>query len=133
MDNRSANVLIIEDQPSIADILMEYLKRDQNFKFEATWHSSLAEGLTHLKNNQVDIVMLDLGLPDSDGYKTFEKVRKQQPNVPIVIISGIHDEEMAVKAIENGAQDYLIKGELDLDSLCRTLRYSMVRFRVRKK
>ncbi|MBI4971209.1 MAG: response regulator [Candidatus Omnitrophica bacterium] len=133
MDNRSANVLIIENEPSVAGFLMEYLKRAQNFNFKASWRSSLAEGLNHFKNNPVDIVVLDLGLPDSDGYETFEKIRKQQPNVPIVIISGIHDEEMAIKTIENGAQDYLVKGQLDLDSLSRTLRYSIVRFRARKK
>nr|AAU83023.1 hypothetical protein sensory transduction histidine kinase [uncultured archaeon GZfos26B2] len=87
----------------------------------------LSDGLTRIHKGGIDAVLLDLGLPDSSGLDTFEKVHDQAPEVPIVMLTGLDDTELALEGMSKGAQDYLVKGRADCDLLARTLRYAIER------
>jgi len=90
------------------------------------WLSAARERLI---SENVDVILLDLMLPDSRGLQTFDKIRAEASDVPIVILSGLEDEELGIEAVRNGAQDYLVKGEMDSNILARTLRYAIERKR----
>ncbi|HDK17211.1 MAG TPA: response regulator, partial [Nitrospirae bacterium] len=107
---RPINILLVEDNPGDARLLKEMLNEIKNEKFELKWAGSLSEGTEHLLTGDVDIVLLNLSLPDSQGIKTFTSMRNRAPMVPIVILSGLADEEFAIRAVKAGAQDYLVKG-----------------------
>jgi glutamate dehydrogenase (NAD(P)+) len=92
---------------------------------------TLAEGLTQLHEDSVQIVLLDLILPDSDERETFARVRAHAGEKPIVILSGVDDVRLASRAVESGAQDYLVKGQIRADGLIRSLRYALERTRAR--
>jgi DNA-binding NarL/FixJ family response regulator len=85
--------------------------------------------LERLKDGGVDVVLLDLGLPDGQGFDAFKKVQAQAPAVPVVVLTGFDDETLAVEAIRHGAQDYLVKGDVDSKVLYRAVRYSVERKR----
>ena len=89
----------------------------------------LSRGLEHLKDGGVDVVLLDLGLPDGQGFDAFKKVQAHAPAVPVVVLTGFDDETLAVEAIRHGAQDYLVKGDVDSKVLYRAVRYSVERKR----
>ena len=80
----------------------------------------------------IDVILLDLGLPDSAGYETFNGIHQQAPKIPIVVLSGLEDEELAMRTVREGAQDYLVKNELIGDLLLRSLRYSVERMRAKE-
>jgi PAS domain S-box-containing protein len=88
---------------------------------------TLADGLDVLAGRSFDLVMLDLGLPDSDGLETVDKVYQAYPHIPIVVLTGLADEETGIQAIKKGASDYLVKGKFFRDMLVRTIRYSLER------
>ena len=79
-----------------------------------------------------DVILLDLGLPDSAGYETFSGIHQQAPKIPIVVLSGLEDEELAMRTVREGAQDYLVKDKLIGDLLLRSLRYSVERMRAKR-
>src|SRR5207253_7121818 len=85
--------------------------------------------LTRLSRTGVDVVLLDLGLPDSQGIDTFVRARRGAPNEPIVVISGLDDERLALEAVRSGAQDYLVKGRIEGQLLARVLQYAIERRR----
>ena len=91
------------------------------------WRESLSAGLQKLNGDGADVVLLDLGLPDSQGLETYTKAQSQFPGVPIVVLSGLHDESVAVKAVSKGAQDYLVKGQIEGNLLFRSIRYAIER------
>lgn len=103
------------------------LAEAENISFDLEWKDSLSTGLERLTKIETDVVLLDLNLPDSRGFVTFTKTRAQAPEVPIVILTGIPDEKLALKAVREGAQDYLIKSHIDSDLLIRTIRYAIER------
>lgn len=103
---------------------------DTMFNFEMECTDSLSTTLEHLDKGVTDVVLLDLSLPDSQGLDTFNKVRSQSPGVPIVVFSGMVDEELSIQAVKNGAQDYLIKGQVDGNLLVRSIRYAIERQQV---
>ena len=119
MDQSPIYVLLIEDstfhQVEIADMLSEST-RDS---FEFLCASSLKDGLAMLDDRHIDVVILDLNLPDSTGIETLEKVRENRLYQPVVIYSGIEDEELALSAVTKGAQDYLFKGQIQQPLLIR--------------
>ena len=90
----------------------------------------LDEGLRHLAEKRFAVVLLDLGLPDSQGMDTLLKVREKIPEIPVIILTGLADEEFAIAAIHSGADEYLIKGQIDQTLLVRTIRYAMERRRI---
>jgi CheY-like chemotaxis protein len=87
----------------------------------------LSQGLELLSHNDFDLILLDLNLPDSQGVSTFEKVKKAAGDTPIIIMSGMVDEDIAVSAVQKGAQDYLIKGQIDSQLLIRAILYAIER------
>jgi signal transduction histidine kinase/DNA-binding NarL/FixJ family response regulator len=122
-------VLLIEDNPGDARLIREILARARGAQFELKRAECLSEGLERLAAGGIDAVLLDLSLPDSSGLETFLKVHEQAPRVPITVLSGFDDEVVAVRAVREGAQDYLVKGQVDRNLLVRALRYAIERKR----
>jgi signal transduction histidine kinase len=87
----------------------------------------LADGLREASAQRPDVVLLDLSLPDSHGFETFERVHAAEPETPVVVLSGLDDEALAVRAVHDGAQDYLVKGQVDGPALFRSMRYAIER------
>ncbi len=130
MFDQALKILLVEDNPGDARLIREILAEAGNESFDIDWALSLAKGLERLAQGGIDLVLLDLGLPDSQGFETFVKAHAQAPHVPFVVLTGLHDETLGLSAVRQGAQDYLVKGEADGRLLLRTLRYATERKRV---
>jgi signal transduction histidine kinase len=127
MGKDALKILLIEDNPGDARLIREMLNESQRAPFVLEWCDRLNNGLQKLLEAGVDVVLLDLGLNDSQGLDTYERVHTQVPGIPIVVLSGLHDETIAVKAVRDGAQDYLVKGQIDGNLLSRSIRYAIER------
>ena len=123
------NVLLIEDSPGDARLIREMVAEAGAAPFRLHWVQRLAEGLERLRAGDVDLVLLDLSLPDSLGLDTFDKVYAHSPSVPIVVLTGNDDQGLALSAVKRGAQDYLVKGRLESELLLRSMHYSLERKR----
>jgi signal transduction histidine kinase len=120
-------LLVVEDSPGDARLLREMFEDDRASSTAMTHVSTMEAAERHLADNSVDIVLLDLGLPDAHGLEAVRRAQAVAPSVPLVVLSGMDDERMAVEALQDGAQDYLIKGQIDTRSLLRALRYAIER------
>lgn len=135
MSPNSTKILIIEDNEADARLIREYLldasRREEDgisgTTFDLTWKKNLSSGLEFLINQEVDAVLLDLNLPDSVGLETFLKIHKKNQKIPILVLTGFGDREMAVRAVREGAGDYLVKGEVDGRLLHRSISYAIER------
>ena len=131
-DNR-LNILLIEDLPEYVFLIKRILEKNS---IEVKAVSSLLEGMKLLENQCFDAVLLDLGLPDSNGLRTFTKFQSYQPYIPVIILSGLDDETVAANAVQLGAQDYLTKGNYLIQGdagsklLVRSLQYAIERNRI---
>jgi DNA-binding response OmpR family regulator len=125
--DKVVKVLFIEDNPADARLIKEMFKDISKPKYELINARSLQEGLKYLNSQEIDILLLDLSLPDSTGIETFEKVHSYDPKLPIVILSGLEDEELAVFAVRQGAQDYFVKDDINSRLLTRALNYAIER------
>jgi len=133
--NRNAiKILLIEDNEGDARLIQEYLKDASRTEdsvssamFDLTMKNSLSSGLELLTREDVDAVLLDLNLPDSFGLETFYKIHKEKAKIPILILTGLSDRELAVKAVREGAGDYLLKDEVDDRLLRRSISYAIER------
>lgn len=123
-------VLLIEDQPTSAVLLEDTLAAAAPGGFQVTPVERLAEALQLLAQETFDVILADLGLPDSTGAATFNRLRKQAGHLPIIVLTGLDDEELAMRTVHAGAQDYLVKGRVPGDLLVRSLRYSIERKRI---
>lgn len=128
---KTVRILLIEDDPGDARLLRESLLEAPSTSFELQHADRLNSGLMILKQGETDLVLLDLSLPESWGINTLLKVREAAPTVPIVVLTGLDDETAAVTAMQEGAQDYLVKGELTGSLLVRSIRYAIERGRRR--
>jgi len=126
----SIRTLLIEDNPADARMIQEVLSESPETAFELEWVDGLAKGLKELKAGLVDLVLLDLHLPESHGVDTFNATRACAPSVPIVVLTGLDDRELALKVVRNGAQDYLVKGQIDNPALLRSMQYALIRHRL---
>jgi len=126
MIQSSTHVLLIEDNPGDADLVRLRLV-ESNPLVDVSCVTRLADGIASLKEKPPSLVLLDLNLPDSQGAETFRKLLDKAPNVPVVILSGQDDEGLAIKALHQGAQDYLVKGGLTTAELDRAMRYAIER------
>jgi two-component system NtrC family sensor kinase len=133
MAERQLKVLLIEDNPGDAHLIRHMLAEAKEMVFHLESADSLSAGMEHLTEAQVDLILLDLSLPDSYGIETFHKAYAQAAGVPIVVLSGSDDEELAVNAVQAGAQDYLVKGQVDGHLLARAIQYAVERERGRKE
>ncbi|MEW6418144.1 MAG: PAS domain S-box protein [Nitrospirota bacterium] len=122
-------ILIIEDNPGDARLIQELL-REATGDFKTNVAEKLGTGLKFLASQDVDAILLDLGLPDSSGLETLTGLQTHFPNLPIVIMTGFGDESLGVQAVRLGAQDYLIKGKINSELLRRTLLYAVERKKV---
>jgi len=120
-------VLLIEDNEDDAILIREMLAEKKDLGIELEWVDRLSRGLIELGSGKIDLVLLDLSLPDSHGLETFDTVQRCAPDVPIVVLTGLDDEAMANQAVRRGAQDYLVKGRLDSYLLTRAARYAVER------
>ena len=125
------HVLLIEDNPGDAGLVREMLSENQDARFRIEWVQALLPGLNRLTRGDIDMVLLDLSLPDSQGLESLAAIRNRAPGLPVVVLTGLDDEDSAHEAVRCGAQDYLVKGELTGGGLARTLRYAILRQRSR--
>jgi signal transduction histidine kinase len=129
----ATRILLIEDDMQDVDLIHDYLKKSKHFEVTLESADSLSEGLERLSEGKFDLVLSDLSLPDEQGLDTFRQLYAQCPEVPIIILSGLDDEEVAVTALSEGAQDYLIKGLFNSRQLIRAIRYAFERHQLRKE
>lgn len=126
-------VLLIEDNPGDIRLIREMLSEEKDIVFNVESADCLSTGLARLAAGGIDIVMLDLGLPDSSGLNTFNRVYAQTPETPIVVLTGLGDADIATRAVQAGAQDYLMKNELYGNLLVRCARYAIERKRAEQE
>jgi DNA-binding NtrC family response regulator len=129
MSNFNQKILLIEDNSGDVELIREMLS-DIAGGYALTTADRLASGLSSLEEASFDVVLLDMGLPDSMGIETLRDIQDKAPNLPIVVLTGLSDEEFAVQAIGFGAQDYLVKGQFDGPVLSRSMRYAIERKRI---
>jgi signal transduction histidine kinase len=126
------HVLLIEDNPGDARLIREMLRDaggDAN-AIHVNVAQRLSSGLQHLREQGADLVLLDLSLPDSTGLATFDVLHAASLATPIVVLSGLADESVAITAVHHGAQDYLVKGQVDGGTILRSMRYAIERQRL---
>ena len=127
MDGELIKVLLVEDNPGDARLILEQLGKTAPKTIELVIVERLEEGLRHLDEEPQNILLLDLGLPDSRGLDTFLKTQEHAPHIPIVVLTDLDDHALALEAVRHGAQDYLVKGEVDGNILVRALHYAIER------
>ncbi|BAZ50892.1 multi-sensor hybrid histidine kinase [Nostoc sp. NIES-4103] len=123
-------VLLVEDNPGDVFLLQEFLKEVTTARVELQPVERLSEALECLVNDSFDVMLLDLSLPDSQGMETFVRATHQAKATPIIVLTGIDDETLALRAMQEGAQDYLVKGQVTGDLLVRSMRYAIERQQV---
>jgi Flp pilus assembly CpaE family ATPase len=124
---KTLTVLLIEDSADYAALVQQWLSLRTDIAFVLNWTDSLQAGLNRLKQGGVDVILLDLGLPDSDGIATFSKIHLQASGMPMILLSGDNSEQLALQMVQDGAQDYIVKGSCDGDSLAKAIQYAVVR------
>jgi len=125
-------VLLVEDNPGDARLVKETLAQSRGVRFEVEWCDRLSKGIDRISQGGIDVVLLDLLLPDSYGFDTLDWFHDHARHIPIVVLTGVEDESFALEAVKRGAQDYLLKSHLDgrqSDALIRCLRYAVDRQR----
>jgi signal transduction histidine kinase len=127
MKTSPLHILLVEDNASDAELIREMFRKERPGSFELTHLLSVADAIRHLAKGGVDIVLLDLGLPDGIGLETVRRAHAAAPDVPLIVLTGLDDEQLAARAIKEGAQDYLIKGQIQNRALPRALRYAIER------
>src|SRR6202047_936385 len=120
-------LLLIEDNPGDARLFYETFKEQDSRNTEITHVKSMSEAEKHLATHEVDIIILDLGLPDAQGLTAVRRAHAAAPRVPLVVLTVLDDESLAIQALQEGAQDYLIKGQIETRGLLRALRHSVER------
>ncbi len=126
MIHHPIKILLIEDNPGDVLLLQETLSEITFVELELVPVDRLANALKLLQSEDFDVILLDLVLPDSNGLDTFIQIQEQTPSTPIVVLTGIADETLAMSAMKAGAQDYLVKGQVSgSDLLLRSMRYAL--------
>ncbi len=125
-------VLLIEDKPEDTRLFTSMLVQagGEEGRFVVQAFERLRDGLERLSRGGADVVLLDLFLPDSQGFETFDRVHTQAPEIPVVVLTACDDDTIALEAVRKGAQDYLVKGEGDGKILARVIRYAIERQRL---
>jgi signal transduction histidine kinase len=126
------NVLLVEDSPTDAELIRQAFVRTGQEYWQIVHVERLCEGIEKALENstQIDVVLLDLRLPDSTGLTTVKNFCSSVPHIPVVVLTGLNDEEIGLKAIEEGAQDYLVKDKINIYCLVRAVRYAIQRGKI---
>ena len=127
MEDKRIRVLLVEDNPGDFRLIQEMFKESEA-NVELKWAKQLSTGLENLKEEMFDVLLADLGLPDSQGIDTFRTIHDQVPQIPVVVLTGLADDGLAMRAVREGAQDYLVKGQIDSNLLIRAIRYAIERY-----
>jgi signal transduction histidine kinase len=130
MKDKALQVLLVEDNAGDVRLLREMFGKERPGSFELTHFLRMSEAEIHLAKGGTDIVLLDMGLPDGHGLDTVRRAHGVAPNVPMIVLTGLDDEALAAEAMKEGAQDYLIKGQIENRALPRALRHAIERHRM---
>jgi len=130
MKDKALQVLLVEDNAGDARLLREMFSKEKPGSFELTHLLRMSEAVVHLAKGGVDIILLDMGLPDGHGLDTVRRTHAAAPGVPLIVLTGLDDETLAAEAMKGGAQDYLIKGQIENRALPRVLRHAIERHRM---
>lgn len=133
MNSKPINILLIEDNEGDARFIQEMLSEINDFQFKFECAEKLSTGLVSLRKRKNEIVLLDLSLPDSQGFETFQEVHKSAPEIAVIVLTGLDDVTLGIKAVQAGAQDYLVKGKVDGSHLVRSIFYALERNRRMKE
>ncbi len=133
MDVKILKLLLVEDNPGDARLVQETLHDVETLKFDIYTVDNLASAIETLGLEDFDIVLLDLSLPDSQGLETCMKLRGEYPEIPVIVLTGLDDEELALRALHQGAQDYLVKGKFETTLLLRSMRYGIERKKIERE
>ncbi|UCE17891.1 MAG: diguanylate cyclase [Gemmatimonadota bacterium] len=125
MSGASIKVLLVEDNPGDTRLIEEILTEAKGTVFDLECTDRIPRARECLTGEDFDLVLLGLLLPDSQGLDTFAKIRTHAPEMPVVVLSGLNDETIAVTAVHQGAQDYLVKGQVDSNEVVRSIRYAI--------
>jgi signal transduction histidine kinase len=130
MKEKPLQILLVEDNAGDARLLREMFSKERPDSFELTHILRMSDAVNHLAKGGVDIVLLDMGLPDGHGLDTVRRAHAAAPGVPLIVLTGLDDEALAAEAMKEGAQDYLIKGQIENRALPRALRHAIERHRM---
>jgi len=130
VNDKPIKVLLIEDNPGDARLIQEILNESRNNMFDLECFDKLSTGLESIAGEHIDIILSDLSLPDSQGLDTIVRVHSQASDVPIIVLTSLNDEDLAIMALQKGAQDYLVKGQVDSNLLVRSIKYAIERCRL---
>jgi signal transduction histidine kinase len=132
--NDRVRILLVEDNPGHARLIELALSElGSASQFELAWAQIFSNAIELMKANRPDAILLDLNLPDRQGLSTLISMVEQAPEIPIVVLTGLDDEVLAIQAMQKGAQDYLVKDQLDHNLLSRTIRYAIERKRAEEE
>jgi len=124
---RNTSLLIVEDNPADVLLIKEQLSEAPRKHYDITVEETLAEAIERLKTGDIDVVLLDLSLPDSSGLDTVRTLITKYPGVVIIVLTGLQDEQVALQAVRYGAQDYIEKNQITSNLLNRSISYSIER------
>ncbi len=127
MDETRSHILLVEDNPTDAMLVQMHIEKLNNFKIKAV--EQLSEAISCLEKKDFQMVLLDLCLPDAVGLEGLIKIRRMAPRIPIVVFTGLNDEELGIMALQRGAQDYLVKGK-ENNRLIQAMLYAIERIRI---
>ncbi|MFZ2198232.1 MAG: response regulator [Thermodesulfovibrionales bacterium] len=127
VDSPHIKVLIIEDNDEHAELICRMLSKAENIYFDTERAGLMSSGVDLLGTHNFDVILSDLGLPDSMGIDTFETFHSRYPDIPVIVLTGFDDENTALSAVHGGAQDYLVKGQIDTRQLTRSILYAIER------
>ena len=130
---KPVQVLLVEDNAGDARLLHEMFRKEKAGSFVLTHLLRMTEAVAHLEKGGVDILLLDMGLPDGHGLDTVRRAQAAAPHVPVIVLTGLNDEALAAQAMKEGAQDYLIKGQIESRALPRALRHAIERHRMQEE
>ncbi len=133
MNDGGMKILLVEDNPGDARLIREALGEVKATPFTLEYADRLSTALPRLAEGNFAVVLLDLSLPDSTGFNSIAKIHQEIPDIPLVVLTGLEDDRLAVKAVQAGAEDYLVKGQIQGSTLVRALRYAMERHRLKRE
>jgi DNA-binding response OmpR family regulator len=129
-NQNAIRLLIIEDDPEDLIFLKENLRDSELSKYDISASENLTKAIELLASGKFDIILLDLGLPESKGLETLSRIQKYFRNIPLIVITGLANEDIGIDAVQMGAEDYLVKGTMSPALLTRSIRYAIERFRL---